>query len=195
MSNNYESLSGRKLLKIGTLTLVALLMLAHLVYGQTPSADQKNIILQSPIEIFPVQPISGDDTGKIQPGTPVKITITVKNKGQETNPAGQIYVRYAFAHPLEKEKGSIIFETEKKPLPPIEPGNKVEMAFNTPHQIPSLLDFIRDDWSLREYQALAVINGEEYTIGTLAMTFSTHYYPGIKKELPTTISPKAVKIK
>lgn len=192
MSNNHQSWSKPTRWKAGILSMVALLLLARIGigYGQTQAKDQKNIILQSSIELSAAQASAGNEAGKIHPGTPVKIMVTIKNKGQQTNPAGQIYVRYALAHPLEKEKGSMIFETEKKPLPPIEPGNKVEIAFDAPHQIPSLLDFIRDDWSLREYQAMAVIYGEEYLLGTLAITFSAHYYPGIKKELPAAISSK-----
>ena len=108
------------------------------------------------------QTLPGDQTGKIQPGTAVKLVVTVENKGQQESPAGQLYVRYAFAHPLENEAASVIFETEKKPLPAIEPGKKAEIVFDTPHQIPSLLDFVRHDWSIREYQAIALSTIREY---------------------------------
>lgn len=190
MSEIHQSKSSFTIWKAGALTILVLLLIVRIGYGQTQLADQKNILLQASIELYPSQTIPGNETGKIQPGTQVKVMVTVKNKGQQKNPAGQLYVRYAFAHPLENEKGSMIFETEKKPLPPIEPGNKAEIKFDGLHQIPSLLDFIRDDWSLREYQAIAIIDKEEYMLGTLAVTFSAHYYPGMKKELPTTISPK-----
>lgn len=158
-------------------------------YSQTETTDHKAAILQGSIHIQPSMPISNDHAIKIQPGTSVKLMVTVENKGEQTSPPGQLYVRYSFAHPLENEKTSSIFETEKKPLPPIEPGQQVEIAFDAPHQLPSLLDFVRYDWSIREYQAIAVIDHQENLIGTLALTFSAYYYPGIKKEFPTEISP------
>jgi hypothetical protein len=145
-------------------------------------------ILQGSIHVEPVQPLPEGQGGKIQPGTLVKIVVTVENNSQRASPAGELYVRYAFAHPLDKEQASIIFTTEKKPLPSIKDGEKIDIAFDMPHQIPSLLDFVRNDWSLREYQAFVVINAQEYLIGTLAITFSAHYYPGIKKEYPARIT-------
>lgn len=156
---------------------------------QAQLVTSKNIILQGSIQIQSAKAaINSEQTGKIQPGTPVKITVIVENRGEHESPVGQLYVRYAFAHPLDKEATSIIFETEKKPLPTIEPGKKVEIRFDTIHQIPSLLDFIRYDWSMREYQAITTIDKKDYTIGTLALTFSAYYYPGFKKEIPTQVS-------
>lgn len=189
MSEHHQSWSRHQLWKVGAFVILGFLLLARIGYGQTQVANDKNVILQGSIHIQPIKTIQEDQTGKIQPGTPVKIVVTVENKGQQISPEGQLYVRYAFAHPLDKEARSVIFETEKKPLPSIEPGKKVDIAFDTPHQIPSLLDFVRYDWSIREYQAVAVVHQEEYMIGTLAITFSAYYYPGIKKEFPTKISP------
>lgn len=189
MSEHHQSLSHQWLLRVGAFVLLGLLLLARIGYSQTPSTTAQNIILQGSIQIQPMRTIPGDQTDKIQPGTPVKIDATVENKGRQASPPGQLYVRYAFAHPLDKETTSVIFETEKKPLPSIEPGKKIEIAFDTPHQIPSLFDFVRYDWPIREYQAIAVINHEEHLIGTLAITFSAYYYPGIKKEFPIKIPP------
>lgn len=189
MSDNQQSWSRQRLLKVGTCIILALLLLARIGYGQTQGAMNKNVVLQGSIHIQPVKAVPGDQTGKIQPGTPVKILVTVENKGQQVSPEGQLYIRYAFAHPLHNESASVIFETEKKLLPALEPGKKIDITFDTPHQIPSLLDFVRYDWSIREYQAMAVINQEEHMIGTLAITFSAYYYPGIKREFPTKIIP------
>jgi hypothetical protein len=168
-----------------------LLLLPHLSYSQTQASDIKDAILVGSIEVKPTKPLSGDRTDKIQPGTSVKLVVSVENKGQQASPLGKLYVRYAFAYPLEEEVSSIVFETEKKSLPSLEPGQKVDISFETTHQIPSLLDFVRDDWSIREYQAMAVIHPDEHLIGTLAITFSAYYYPGIKKEVPIKISRKA----
>lgn len=190
MFENPQFVSNRRwIVRIAALVILGLLLLARIGYSQPQTANAKSVILQGSIHIEPVKSVQGDQSGKIQPGTPVKLVVTVENKGQEASPSGQLYVRYAFAHPLENEKGSILFETEKKSLPSIEPGQKIDIAFETPHQIPSILDFVRYDWSIREYQAFAVINQDEHLIGTLAITFSAYYYPGIKKEFPIKISP------
>lgn len=179
-----QPLTGKKSLKIAIFGVIALLLLARIGYGQIPG---KHSILQGSIHLLPANG-STDNEGKIQPGTAVKLMVTVENKGMQESPAGELYIRYAFAHPLEHEKTSIIFETERKTLPPIEPGKKVDIPFDTSHQIPSLLDFVRYDWSLREYQAIAVIDKTESMIGTLAITFSAYYYPGIKKEFPIKVA-------
>lgn len=189
MSKNPESISNQRwLMKFFAPFILGLLLLARIGYSQTQTAKEtKAAILQGSIHTEPIKAIPGDQTGKIQPGTAVKLVVTVENKGGQINPPGQLYVRYAFAHPLENEAKSVIFETEKKPLPSIEPGKQVNIVFDTPHQIPSLLDFVRYDWSIREYQAIAIINQEENLIGTLALTFSAYYYPGIRKEFPIKI--------
>lgn len=188
MSKNDQFLSHRRLLRVSVFVILGLFLLARIGYGQMPWVDIKHVILQGSIHIQPINAVAGDQTGKVQPGTPVKIVVTVENKGQQASPAGQLYVRYAFAQPLAQETTSIIFATEKQPLPVIEPGHKVDIAFDTPHQIPSLLDFVRYDWSIREYQAMAIINQEEHMLGTLAITFSAYYYPGIRKEFPIQLS-------
>lgn len=188
MSMGKPSTSGQKWRIISyAFILFSLLLLARIGYGQIQMVEAKHAILQGSIHIQPVTPLPNDQTGKIQPGTPIKIVVTVENNSQYPSPAGELFVRYAFAHPLENEARSNIFETEKKPLPSIEPGKQIEIAFDTPHQLPSFLDFVRYDWSMREYQAIAEFNHEENLIGTLALTFSAYYYPGVKKELPNKI--------
>lgn len=189
MSENNEYLSSRRILRGVAFIILGLLLLARIGYGQIQTTDIKNAILQGSIDIQPLKAIPGDETGKIQPGTPVKITVTIENKGQQPSSPGELYVRYAFTQPLDEEETSVIFNTEKEPLPMIEPGKKIEISFGTFHQIPSLLDFVRDDWSMREYQAIVNLNQEEHLVGTLAITFSAYYYPGIKKECPIKISP------
>lgn len=190
MTENQQHWFQQRFFKIAIGCIVALLVLARIGYGygQAQTTTNKQTILQGSLHIQPTQPVQDDLTNKIQPGTAVKIGVMVENKGQQASSAGQLYVRYAFANPLQDEPESVIFETEKKPLPPLEPGKKVKVIFNTPHKIPSLLDFVRHDWSIREYQAIAVVNDEDYMIGTLAITFSAYYYPGIKKEFPIEIA-------
>lgn len=188
MSNNIQSISRRRWLFRLTLGLaLGLLLLARLGHSQTLAVDAKQTILQGAIHVEPSKPLANDQSEKIQPGTPVKLAVTVENRGQQPSSAGQLFLRYAFAKPLHNEATSVIFETEKQPLPAIAPGQKIEIDFDSPHQLPSLLDFVRDDWSLREYQAVAVFGHEEKVIGTLAITFSAYYYPGIHKELSVKV--------
>ncbi|WP_068471404.1 hypothetical protein [Candidatus Protochlamydia phocaeensis] len=191
MSDNQRSSSNRWIFRTALFVLVGLLMLARLGYGQSNSQAPQRAILQGQIHVQPLKPIPQDQTGKVQPGTSVKIVVAVENKGTRPSLSGELYVRYAFTKPLENEPTSVIFQTEKKNLPSIEPGKSIEIAFDTPHQWPSVLDFIRYDWPLREYQAVALFNQEEKIIGTLAVTFSAYYYPGIRKEFPTHIESEA----
>ncbi len=182
MLNIHQFLYQQRLWKVSTFVILAHLLLTQIGYTQTLSSNHQDSILEGSIHVQPAQILPGHQTNRIQPGTPIKISLTIENKGQQTNFPGQLYVRYAFSHPLDKEATSTIFETEKKPLPSIEPGEKIEILFDTPHYIPSLLDFVRYDWSMREYQAIAIVKQEEHMIGTLALTFSAYYYPGIKSE-------------
>lgn len=187
MSENHEYLSNRRIIRIVTGLLLGLMLLARIGYGQIQTGDGQHVILQGSIHVQPVKPVIGDQTGKIQPGTPVKIIMTVENKGQQASPPAELYVRYGFSHPLDQETKSVIFNTEKKQLPTIAPGKKLEMAFETYHHIPALLDFVRDDWPMREYQAIATVHEKDHLIGSLAIAFSAYYYPGIKQEFPTKI--------
>lgn len=183
MPKYYQSLSSI----IKTFMALGLIFLSCKGYSQALT-DKENSILQGSIHIQSATTIPGNRTDKIQPGTPIKINVNIENEGQKASPLGQIYVRYAYTHPLDHEKSSVIFETEKKPLLSIEPGQHIEITFDTLHQTPSLNDFIRYDWPMREYQVIAIINQEECLLGSLALTFSAYYYPGIKKEFPTKMS-------
>lgn len=153
-------------------------------------SNEGEAILLGAILVQPVSQPTQYQTEKIQPGHSVKIAVLVENKGSSPNPPGKISVRYAFAKPLDKDPRSVIFETEKLELPVIEPGSSLEIPFSHTHQWPSLADFIRNDWSLREYQALIDVDQNEKMIGSLAITFSAYYYPGIRKEIPVKLSAK-----
>ena len=167
------------------------LLLAFTLFCQAESEEKltKNVVLQGAIQLEPLNPHPHDEKGEIQPGSPVKIMVTLKNKGNHPSSSGEIYVRYGFAHPLDKHSESVIFRTENKAIPSIEPGKQVVITFDTPHQIASLIDFVRNDWLLREYQAIVIMGGQEYVIGTAALTFSAYYYPGMVKEIPNNIDP------
>lgn len=190
MSKKNHSTSSRWLFNVTFFVLIGLLLLSRMSYGFTEVKSQNQAILKGTISLEPVKALPENDQGKIQPGTGIKLSVTVKNEGQSSNPPGQIFIRYAYANPLHKESGSVIFQTEKKPLPAIEAGKQIQITFDTAHTTTSVPDFVRHDWQLREYQAIAEIQNVDYPIGTLALTFSAYYYPGIKKEFSTKIAPE-----
>ena len=187
MCENSRSIFNRPYLQGGIFTLIVLLLIARVGYGQmlSPPAEA---ILQGSIQILPTQPVAGDQSIKIQPGTPVKLSLIVENKGSKTSPAGEAFVRFAFAKPLDREPGSLLFETKAVALPSIEPGKQIELALFPEHNWPSLFDFVKYDWSMREYQAFVKIDDKEHLVGTMAITFSAYYYPGVRKEMPYEVS-------
>lgn len=125
---------------------------------------------------------------KIRPNSKIKLTAEVKNVGDQLSHPGEIQIRFVFPHPLDKNPQSLLFQTEKAALSPVEPGQKVVINFETPQHVPSLFDFIRGDWAMREYQAVISIDGIEGVTGTRAITFSAHYYQGPSREKPVNFS-------
>lgn len=128
--------------------------------------------------------------GKIQPGAPVTLSATIRNIGEQANAPGDIQLQFQFPKPLDKQPGSLIFETEKQPLPSIEPGKEVVIIFTTQHQLPSLFDFIRHDWGMRQYQALVNVDNHVQIAGALSITFSAYYYQGPSQEIPVEVPAK-----
>lgn len=177
-------------LKLFLTTIMGILLVTSISYGliQAPTSEA---ILQGTIEIRP-SAASLADKEKIQPGTAIKISVNVQNVGDFPSEPGEIFIQYGLAKPLHKEEGSVLFETEKKILPVIEPHQSVVITFDQSHSTPTLLDFVRDDWALREYQAVVNVNQETKMIGTLALTFSAYYYPGVVKQFPKKFMKKDV---
>ncbi len=190
MSKSPRSVSSPLFIRGSLVVLLGSLLLARIAYGHMqmqPKEAVKGAILEGALHVHPLQPLAGDQKDKIQPGTSIKIRAIVENKGEHPSPVGQLYVRYAFAPPLHQEKGSVLFETEKKALTEIPAGKKVELTFEASHTLPTLFDFVREDWPIREYQAIALFDQKEYMIGTLAITCSAYYYPAIGRELPAKL--------
>lgn len=187
MSNSKNFLQRRGSLTLSITIILALLLIGRAGYSKIEKNITEEAVLQGSIQLTSMTPLPGEQSEKFQPGSPVKVAVSIENKGKLPTPEGDLFVRFAFAHPLDNHKESVIFQTEKKILPSIEQDKEVVIHFDTPHKLTSLLDFVRDDWSIREYQAVAVINEKEYLIGTLAITFSAYYYPGMAKEAPVKI--------
>lgn len=166
--------------------IVALIIIG-IIYAEFALPNHSGAVLQGAISIQAVQ-TSSDGEGRIQPGTPVKLAVVMENKGQKPSAGGQVAIRFAFPKPLDSDPTSQMFQTEKVTVPTIAPGQKVTLSFAKTQQLPSILDFVRDDWSMREYQAILTVDGKDYVVGTLAITISAYYYPGMMKEFPTRVA-------
>lgn len=140
--------------------------------------------LQAKVKVQLLVP-SEEAQRKIQPGSPIQLSATVKNVGDKTNIPGKIFVRFAFQKPLDHQVNSIIFETENKLLPSIDPGKSVEVIFDKTHKWPSFFDYIRNEWNMREYEVVAVINNKSEIIGRASISVSAHHYQGPEEEIPS----------
>lgn len=172
----------KSFLKIGLALVLSVFVFLGVGYSQT-ALKPEVAILQGSIHLQAIKSLP-DDPVKIQPGTPVKILVSIENQGDAFSPAGEIYVRYAFTKPLDGQPNSVIFQTEKVAVKELAPGKKVDVQFTSTQPLPSIFDFIRYDWPMREYQAIYVVDQAEKMIGKLAITFSAYYYPGLKHEIP-----------
>ncbi len=118
-----------------------------------------------------------DNPQHFQPVFPVQISTTVINKSTSATKPQKVLVRYAYPQPHQKSLESIIFETEAVDLPILQPGEEKNIVFTKGHQLPTLADFIHQDWPMRQYQSVTVQEGSEQVVGTLALTYSAYYYP------------------
>lgn len=170
-------------------TLLALLLGVGAVAAvvQVKSSPLPGAHLQASISTGPAAPGQNETANNVQPGTAVKLSALVKNIGDKVSHSGNIYVRFAFSKPLDGEPGSVLFETERQPLPPIGPGKEVEITFSKAHQWPSVFDYVRDDWHMRQYEAVVDIQGRSEVIGRAAISISAKYYNGPAHEMPAAV--------
>lgn len=132
--------------------------------------------------------LSFSNSEKILPRSPIALKAKVKNTGSKANAPGTIYARFAFLEPLDSHQNSVLFQTDKVPLRSINPGEEFEILFKTPHLWPSFFDYIREDWPMRQFEAVAVIDGKEQVIGASAVCISAHYYQGPSDEISKQVS-------
>lgn len=151
------------------------------VHGNIDEALLKTSIHATPMQNTNSQP------GKIQPGTHMQLSVVITNVGDMSNAPGSIFIRFVFPKPLNTKRESEIFKTETLKLPSIEPGKEVTIIFSTLHKWPSIFDFIRHDWAMREYEAVALIGADELVTGTRVISFSAYYYEGPKDEKPAKV--------
>lgn len=155
----------------------------------TLSVFSSEALLKTTISAIPKNNIHSK-RDHIQPGARVQLLATVKNVGSAPNESGTVKVLFSFPEPLDKEENSILFETEERQLPSISPGQEISIAFEKTHQWPTLFGFIRDDWAMREYQAVSEIKGQKQRLGYLTVAFSAYYYEGARMEKPVEVSAR-----
>lgn len=150
------------------------------------NGEEGKAILQGKIQTTTLSP-ANQTPGRIQPGSTISIKVKVKNSGLQSSAPGKIFARFALPKPLEKHTRSTLYESEIKDLPSISPGEEIEITFAKPHKWPSLYDYIREDWGMRQYQALININDHEEMIGKMPIAFSAYYYEGPSDEVPSLV--------
>lgn len=160
---------------------------AFLSSGQLDATFVQGALLQTQINASPMQQSHGTSE-RVQPGTRMTLTAVVKNIGDIPSAPGKIFLRFCFPKPLDKQPASVIFNTETTDLPSIPPGDFITINFATPHQWPSLFDYIRNDWAMREYEAVVNVGGSEHVTGTRVISFSAHYYEGPAYEKSARVS-------
>ena len=162
--------------------LLSLLILS--VYADASDSRDSQVLgalLQAKISSTPLDASRGQQ-GKIEPGARVKISAVIKNVGDQPNAPGEFFVRFTFPKLLKRQEDNLFYQTEKVPLPTIEPGDFITINFSAPHQWPSLFNYIRQDWAMREYEGVVVIDNREQLIGATAIAFSAYYYEAPVKE-------------
>lgn len=116
------------------------------------------------------------NNNKVLPGSVVNLSVKVKNTGRYPTQPGTIFIRFGFPEPLDELPSSVLFETEELVLPSIPPFEERTLTFSKPHKWPSLFDYVRNDWAMREYEAIVSQGKKTHKIGQKALLVSAYYY-------------------
>lgn len=160
-------------------TLISLWIGGLLFFSFMPGTAQEGnkAYLRGAISLTPVPTIDNPPEqmvpGRIQSGIEVAVQVTIKNEGELPSQSGTLLVKYDFPF-IEQSKP--LFETEMLLLPSLKPGEEKVFKFAKQQRMPTIYDFVREDWGKREYQAIAQINDQSHTLGVLHLTFSAYYY-------------------
>jgi hypothetical protein len=171
-----------QLKRILTTMLCFLFIQAQAAFQATPQA-----ILEATIQL---ESSLSKDVQKIQPGTPILFTAVVRNKGALTSQEGTLQIRFVFSDLVEHLTTGALFQTEQLTLPSIPPGEEITLSFKTPQVLPTIYDFVRQDWGMRRYEAIAAVNGNEQMIGVSSIVFSAYYYARPSQETPKVVPSK-----
>lgn len=153
--------------------------------------EDPTTLLKGVISLTPIPTIDNPPeqlvAGQIQSGIEVAVQLKVKNEGQLPSQPGTVFVQYHVPSGLALHHLKPLFETEVLPLASLNPGEEKTIQFAKKQRMPTLYDFIRDDWGKREYQAIAQFKHTQKNLGILSLTFSAYYY-----EAPVPMSLAAV---
>ncbi len=130
---------------------------------------------------------SSDSEAKYQIGTPLSFGCKVKNLGLNKSSPGKLWIQFQYPKDLKDKPNSLLFKTEVQDIPSIAPGDQLLVQFKTTQTLPNLFDFIKNDWAMREYQAVLEVDGKEYVIGSANLTFSAYYYEAPQRQAPTAV--------
>lgn len=171
---------SRNLVRILGLTLVAAISQSFVSPAPLHGTEKTEREARGAILDAIIIPISPENEGeeRIQPGRDVKLSAQIRNGGDVPSAPGTFFIRFAYPKPLDKDPGSVAFQTEEHSLPSLIPGETLTIRFDKPHTWPSLFDYIRKDWAMRQYEAIASIKGKEYLTGSRPVSFSAYYYAG-----------------
>jgi len=165
--------------------LISILLISIGLFNGLLAAENPHTLLKGVISLTPIPTIDNPPeqliTGQIQSGIEVAIQVKVKNEGKLPSSPGTIFVQYqAPTYQLKP-----LFETEVLPLESLNPGEEKIIQFSKKQRMPTLYDFVRDDWGKREYQAIAQFEQTQTNLGILSLTFSAYYY---EVSVPTSLA-------
>lgn len=130
---------------------------------------------------------SGDGTTKFQVGTPISFGCKIKNLGVQKSQEGKLWIQFQYPQELKDKVNSQLFKTEVLDIPSIAAGEQLLVQFKTTQTLPNLFDYIKNDWAMREYEAVLQMGDKEYVIGIANLTFSAYYYEAPQRQAPTTV--------
>ncbi|CCB85596.1 putative uncharacterized protein [Parachlamydia acanthamoebae UV-7] len=161
--------------------------------GIAHETNTSKALLKGEVSIKPVATVDNPPEqmreGQIQAGIEVAFSVKVKNEGNQASQPGTLQVYYRFPPSLQHLSSASLFETEEVSLPVLQPGEEKMITFDKKQRMPTLYDFVRDDWGKREYQAIARVAGQDQVLHVVALTFSAYYY-----EIPISTKIAAVPV-
>ena len=193
-SNSWPSIPQKMAIKILKKKIKILLIVFQVCcYADGGDYDYnvRGALLQAKISAVPLEQ-STRQPGKIQPGTKMKISAVITNVGDQPNAPGKFFVRFAYPKPLDKQPNSLLYQSETVALPAIDPGDHLNIVFSQYHLWPSMFDFIRQDWSMREYEGIVLIGSREHLVGSRGIAFTAFYYEGPPKEQAAKVSTSSL---
>lgn len=152
-----------------------------LMYGSALYSETSSSSMLATIQFI------GDSSKKFQVGTPISFGCKIKNLGVQKSPEGKLWIQFQFPLELKDKPNSQLFKTEVLEVPSIPAGEQLIVKFKATQTLPNLFDYIKNDWAMREYEAVLQVGEQEHVIGIANLTFSAYYYEAPQRQSPTVI--------